>query len=127
MLRSDVRGIPTGSMDVDGSPLDFRGGRVIGATKVDNAFTDFERDAQGRVHVRLTDPGSGSELTLWADAAYAYLMVFTGDTLRVGARRALAVEPMTCPPNAFQTGQSVVRLAPGESHRSSWGITPALR
>ena len=53
-------------------------------------------------------------------------MVFTGDPLPDVARHALAVEPMTCPPNAFRTGESVIRLAPGESTASTWGIEPRL-
>ncbi len=50
-------------------------------------------------------------------------MVFSGDPLPDVARRALAVEPMSCPPNAFRSGESLVRLAPGESHTATWGIT----
>ena len=53
-------------------------------------------------------------------------MVFTGDPLPDVARRSLAVEPMTCPPNAFRTGDSVSRLEPGESTASTWGIEPRL-
>ena len=49
-------------------------------------------------------------------------MLFTGDPLPDVNRRALAVEPMTCPPNAFRTGDSVIRLAPGESAAGVWGI-----
>jgi aldose 1-epimerase len=58
------------------------------------------------------------------DEAYSYLMVFTGDPLPDVARRSLAVEPMTCPPNAFRTGDSVIRLAPGETATGVWEITP---
>ena len=52
-------------------------------------------------------------MTLWVDAAYPYLMLFTGDPLPDVARRSLAVEPMTCPPNAFRSGEALVRLEPG--------------
>ena len=52
--------------------------------------------------------------------------VFTGDTLDVSRRRrALAVEPMTCPPNAFATGTDLITLAPGDSVTSTWGIQVA--
>jgi aldose 1-epimerase len=50
-------------------------------------------------------------------------MVFSGDPLPDVARRALAVEPMSCPPNAFRSGEGLVRLAPGELHTGAWGIT----
>ena len=49
-------------------------------------------------------------------------MLFTGDPLPDVNRRALAVEPMTCPPNAFRTGDSVIRLEPGDSTTGVWGI-----
>ena len=31
-------------------------------------------------------------------------------------RKALAVEPMTCPPDAFNSGVDLVVLEPGRSH-----------
>ena len=62
--------------------------------------------------------------TLWVDETSPYLMLFTGDTRPDVARRSLAVEPMTCPPNAFRTGEALIRLEPGESFVSAWGIVP---
>ena len=93
---------------------------------LDNAYTDLERDADGRARVLLDDPNDDSGLTLWVDAGYPYLMVFTGDPLPDVARRSIAVEPMTCPPNAFRTGESLIRLEPGEATSSAWGIEPRL-
>jgi galactose mutarotase-like enzyme len=46
-------------------------------------------------------------------------MVFTGDIPSV-ERRALAIEPMTCPPNAFRSGEALVTLEPGDSHTAAW-------
>ena len=77
----------------------------------------------GAARVELWDPALGAVRTLWMDEAYPYLMVFSGDPLPDVARRALAVEPMSCPPNAFRSGESLVRLAPGESHTATWGIS----
>jgi aldose 1-epimerase len=68
---------------------------------------------------------SRAGLDLWVDESYRYLMLFTGDDLPDVARRSIAVEPMTCPPNAYRSGEDLVRLEPGESHASSWGIVPA--
>ena len=50
--------------------------------------------------------------------------MFTGDALAAGQHRraALAIEPMTCPPNAFVTGEDLIALAPGESVARTWGI-----
>ena len=124
LLRSDERGIPIGSATVQGTEYDFRRPRAIGATKLDNAFTDLDRDEDGRARVELWDPERANRLALWVDETYSYLMLFTGDALPDVNRRSLAVEPMTCPPNAFRSGEGVIRLEPGESLTSSWGIDP---
>jgi aldose 1-epimerase len=59
------------------------------------------------------------------EAAFDYVMVFSADTLPPARRRrGLAVEPMTCPPNAFQSGEGLRALQPGESFEASWGISP---
>jgi aldose 1-epimerase len=65
-------------------------------------------------------------VTLWVDESYPYLMLFTGDRPDVN-RGSRAVEPMTCPPNAFRTGEGVIRLDPGASITSAWGISSRIR
>ena len=127
VLVSDDRGIPTGSGPVEGTERDFRTAKPIGETVLDHAFTDLARDDDGLARVHLHEPESGAGLTLWVDEAYGYLMVFTGDPLPDVNRRSLAVEPMTCPPNAFRTGEAVSRLEPGESFTGTWGLTPTTR
>jgi aldose 1-epimerase len=122
VLRSDLRGIPTGSGTVEGTAYDFRTTRAIGETVLDNAFTDLERDGDGTARVVLRDLGGDGERALWVDASYGFLMVFTGDPLADVARRSVAVEPMTCPPNAFRSGDALVRLEPGQSFSAAWGI-----
>lgn len=124
VLVSDDRGIPTGSGPVEGTERDFRTAKPIGETVLDHAFTDLARDDDGLARVHLHEPESGAALTLWVDGAYGYLMVFTGDPLPDVNRRSLAVEPMTCPPNAFRTGEAVIRLEPGDSFTGTWGLTP---
>ncbi len=124
VLSSDERGLPTGRSPVDGTEYDFRRPRRIDSTRLDSCFTDLERDTDGIAHVELEDPKSGNALALWADNRYGYLMLFTGDPLPDVRRRSLAVEPMTCPPNAFRSGEALVRLEPGASFTSSWGISP---
>jgi aldose 1-epimerase len=49
-------------------------------------------------------------------------MLFTGDPLPGFAGRSMGVEPMTCPPNAFRTGQALIALEPGASWTGEWGI-----
>ncbi len=107
------------------SEHDYRLPRAMGSTRLDHCFTDLERDEDGLARVVLHDRESESGLTLWMDDAYGYLMLFTGDPLPDVARRSLAVEPMTCPPNAFRTGEGLIRLEPGDSFTGSWGLTPA--
>ena len=124
VLEADDRGIPVGRASVAGTEYDFREPRPIGATRLDHAFTDLDRDGDGLARVRLVDPGTDTELVLWVDESYRYLMLFTGDPLADVNRRSLAVEPMTCPPNAFRSGEEVVVLEPGETFTSTWGLRP---
>jgi aldose 1-epimerase len=124
VLESNDRGLPTGAMPVAGTPFDFRTPRPIGDTRLDHAFTDLERGDDGRVRVELRDAASGDGVALWAGPACGYLMLFTGDPLADVARRSIAVEPMTCPPDAFRSGEDVVGIEPGESFTASWGLEP---
>jgi len=121
MLRSDDRGIPVGSLDVSGTAIDFRADRAIGATVLDHALTGLERDKDGRAWVTLSGE-QGEIVRLWLSDAYPYVMLFTGDTLPGGGRRSLAVEPMTCPPNAFASGVGLIVLEPGDTFLGTWGI-----
>ncbi len=117
-LVSDECGIPTGSEPVGGTEFDFRTARPVGGTVLDTCFTDLVRDPDGRARVRVDDT------VLWFDESYAYLMLFTGDPLADVNRRSLAAEPMTCAPNAFQSGDGLRVLAPGETFSASFGIEP---
>jgi aldose 1-epimerase len=123
VLTSDERAIPRDSVPVQGTPYDFTTPRPVGATRLDHCFTDLEPDEDGLARVTLLDPVGGTEVTLWVDRAHRYVMVFTGDTLADVDRRSLAVEPMTCAPNAFRSGDGLIRLEPGQSIATTWGIT----
>lgn len=124
-LLSDDRGIPTGAAPVDGTAYDFRTPRSIGKMRLDTAFTHLERDDDGRARVKLASPGGETAAALWLDEHYRYLMLFTGDPLPDVNRRSLGIEPMTCAPNAFQSGEGLVILEPGESFAAAWGIEPS--
>jgi aldose 1-epimerase len=126
-LDTDDRALPTGALTpVEGTPFDFTTARFIGPTAMDTAFTTLDRDAQGRAWASLDAPGGASGASLWADAGFGYLMVYTGDTLGdLGRRRrAVAIEPMTCPPNALRTGKDLITLLPGHEWSGSWGLEP---
>jgi aldose 1-epimerase len=123
-LVSDDRGLPTGSVAVAGTEFDFMSGRPIGVTRLDTAYCDLIRDGDGRARVDLDHPDGAAGVTLWSDERFGYLMVFSGDTLDTASKRtALAIEPMTCPPDAFRTGTDVTVLRPGARWTGSWGIT----
>ena len=122
VLRSDERGLPIGTEAVEHTEYNFQTPRQIGSTRLDHAFTDLERDEEGLARVELRDPDHGTEVSLWVDESYPYLMLFSGDPLPDVHRRSLAVEPMTCPPNAFRTGEALIRLKPGSSFTGTWGI-----
>jgi aldose 1-epimerase len=121
-LPVDERLIPSGEpRDVTGGELDFRTPRKVGAVQLDTAFTDLARDADGLAWVHLE--ADGTHTALWMDSSYRWLQAFTSDELEPEHRRAaLAVEPMTCPPNAFASGIDRIRLAPGESVTHQWGL-----
>jgi aldose 1-epimerase len=123
VVFSDERGIPVRSQPVDGGEYDFRRPRPLGPIRLDNAFTDLDRDENGIARVTLS-ASDGSGVTLWVDGAYRHLMLFTGDPVPEIRRRSLAVEPMTCPPNAFRTGEDLIELVPGESFTGTWGLEP---
>jgi aldose 1-epimerase len=122
VLHTDARGIPVGSAPVEGTEFDFREARAIGAIELDDAFTDLERGDDGLARVQLQDPSDERTLELWLDGNYRFVQLFTGDPLPDVARRSLAIEPMTCAPNAFRTGAGLLLLEPGESATSAWGI-----
>ena len=119
---ADDRGIPHGPPeDVGGTPYDFRSARRLDGIRLDHPFTGLDRGPDGRAWVQLAGPDGG--VRLWAGEGYRWLQVFTGDALDdQHRRRALAVEPMTCPPNAFVTGTDLLVLDPGSSVRLSWGV-----
>lgn len=121
----DERKLPAGTEPVAGTRFDFRSGRKLGDLAIDHAFTDLGRDGDGLAWVRLTGT-DGRTAELWADRSYPFVEIFTGDDLAPErARRGLGAEPMTCPPNAFATGERLHVLPPGESVTSRWGATLA--
>lgn len=110
-------GLPTGRR----SPADGAVGR-IGDRALDDAFTDLVRDDDGWARTRLRGPAG--ELELAVDGAWSWLQVFSGDVLPEGRwRRTLAVEPMTCPPNALADGVDLLVLEPGDEWAGTWTLS----
>ena len=125
-LLADDRGLPIGDVAVSGTEYDFTTQRLIGQMKLDTAYGELVRGGDG-LSVAHLDPRPGSRrlgLTLWVDGGFHYLMVFTGDTLEPASvrRRSVAIEPMTCPPDALRSGVHVIRIDPGGVWSGRWGI-----
>jgi aldose 1-epimerase len=115
------RKLPSGRESVAGTKYDFAAARALGDQQIDYAFTDLEREPSGRATLRLSAP-DGATAELWVDESYPFLEIYTGDTLSPERRRrGLGVEPMTCAPNAFQSGEGLIRLGPSESVEGRWG------
>ena len=128
-LEANDRLIPTGrSQKVRGTEYDFLELRQIGKLQMDTAFASVVPDTDGRIRSVLQSARGERQVTMWMEPPYAYLMVFTGDAIpqRHRRRQSIAIEPMTCAPNAFRTGDGLRRLKPGESLTTSWGIEAKL-
>ncbi|WP_198009110.1 aldose 1-epimerase family protein [Saccharomonospora saliphila] len=115
--------LPVADRTVHGSAFDFRGGRRIGDTEIDHAFGTVTAGRDGRAEAVVRDAdGTGVHLT-W-DSACPWVQVHTADRPEAALHRSgLAVEPMTCPPDAFRTGRDLVWLAPGQAHEVSWRLS----
>nr|WP_274637062.1 aldose 1-epimerase family protein [Microbacterium bovistercoris] len=127
------RMIPAGLTAVDAEDparFDFRAPRPLVGVQLDHAFTGLTADADGAITARVTAAdGTGVEM-VW-DAECPWVQVFTSDqpggTADPAHRAGVALEPMTCAPDAFNddaypydTGLAVVE--PGETATASWRI-----
>jgi len=124
-LEANDRLIPTGRVLPNrGTAYDFLDLRPIGSLRMDTAFANLVADTDGLVRVHLQAPGGDPRVTVWMEPGYKFLMVFTADAIpdRARRRRSIAIEPMTCAPNAFRNGDGLIVLQPGESSTGNWGI-----
>ncbi len=124
-LDANDRLIPTGRLlPTKGTAYDFLELRPIGSLSMDTAFANLVADSDGLIRVHLQAPGGDPGVTLWMEPTYRFLMVYTPDTIAPASRRrrSLAIEPMTCAPNAFRSGDGLIVLQPAESTSATWGI-----
>ena len=119
-FRLDERNLPIGREAVDAAH-DLRTPRRVGDLHLDTAYTGLRRGEDGRIRGVLHAP-DGRRLELWAGGGFDYLQVFTTDRYP-GQDVAIAIEPMTAPADAFNSGESLRWLEPGESWTLEWGVT----
>jgi len=123
-LATDDRLIPTGRVPVADTPYDFRAARPIGDLPLDTCYADLLPDADGATRITLAHPDGTPRLTLTLDAHYRFAQVYSGDNVPDPAarRRGLAIEPMTCPANAFNSGDGLITLQPGATFSATWTL-----
>lgn len=119
---TDSRKLPLDPVPVDAAH-DLRSPRRVGDLDLDTCYTDLARDDDDCVRVRLMAPG-GPQVTLWGGSGIRHVQVFTTSRFP-GRALALAVEPMSAPPDALNSGVDLRWLSPGESWRTEWGVTCA--
>ena len=117
-------------VDVDAARFDWRTSRVLGDVEIDHAYTGLIRDADGSATVRVRDAAGTGVAMVW-DASCPWVQIHTADLpggpSQPGHRAGLAVEPMTCAPDAFNAGRypydtGLARLEPGASAVAQWRI-----
>lgn len=118
--------IPVARESVDGTHVDLRSGVRVGDIKTDAALTDLAV-VGGKSEHRLSAP-DGTAVVLWADEVFGWAQVYSPDTFpgpgQPETRVAVAVEPMTCAVNAFNSGDGLLWLEPASSWSASWGLRP---
>lgn len=151
-LHLDRRMLPVAEEPVRETPYDLRRGRRLGALRLDTAYTGLRRGPDGTARVRVSTAVRGAEV--WMDEAFDWVQLFTpestvspvsttgtddGDSAPTGPEApastpptallggaAVAVEPMTCAPDAFNSGRGLLTLAPGERWQGTWGVRPLV-
>jgi aldose 1-epimerase len=122
-VETDTRLLPTGLiLPVKATPLDFSEPKSLNGHVLDVTYTDLWRDDSGLFTALLRDR-DGGEVEMQMDRNFPYLQVFTGDTLEPSRRRtSVAIEPMTCPPEALRSGKDLVVLEPDQQWAGSWRV-----
>ncbi|HEX3779925.1 MAG TPA: aldose 1-epimerase family protein [Pseudonocardiaceae bacterium] len=117
--------MPSGpAVPVEGTEYDFRKPRSLADYDLDTPFGDCQPEADGLIHHRLTSPHGGIEM--WADPDFRWVQAFTPPAFPGRADGVVAFEPMTCPPNALNSGEDLITLEPGQSWSGRWGLHPLV-
>jgi aldose 1-epimerase len=128
MLEFNERLVPTGKIiPVFGTEWDYRGLHSIGARRFNHCYVQLERDGDGSATASLHHPTNGRRIDVIVDKSFSALVIYTGDAIANAARRAVAIEPMTCATDAFNHPDwGLQRLAPGRSFSGRYRIRCSL-
>lgn len=122
ILPLDERHFPGQRRAVQGRSESLGDGPRVAEIVSHACFTELERGG-GRLNAELTAP-NGRGVRLWADPDFGYVQIYVTPDFPTdaGATTAIAIEPMTAPPNALRSGEGLRWLAPGETWELGWGI-----
>lgn len=115
----DEQLVPIDNVPVDASN-DLRQGRTLGDVALDTAYSGLFRGSDGRIRHTLEAP-DGRVVSLWQGPGFDYVQIFTTDRYP-GQPLAVAIEPMTAPADAFNSGRGLRWLEPHDSWILTWGI-----
>lgn len=116
--------VPPVTSPVVGTELDLRQPRPLAGLALDHAYTGLPA---GPVSATVRAAGGGGVQISWDAGVLPWVQVHTADRPEPDRHRVgLAVEPMTCPPDAFRSGVDLVVLEPGEDHAAQWAIRAVL-
>ena len=107
---------------VDGD-FDLRGGRPVAGLDLNTAYGKLA-NVDGRADVAWLTAADGSSTTLWADPAFGWVQGYAPAAFPRpdGPGPAIALEPMTAPPDALNSGTGLIWLEPGERWSGTWGV-----
>lgn len=117
----DDRLNPVGVEPAEGE-WDLTAGRRVGALALDDAFR-VQPDDDGVTRTVLT-AADGTETEVWQDGDWEWLQLFITRVFPTadGLVTAIAIEPMTAPADALNSGVGLRWIDPGDSWSGSWGI-----
>jgi aldose 1-epimerase len=126
-IQLDERSNPASEHPVEdtdaGGPGDLRAGRLLAGLTLDSPYGQLA-NREGRADIAWLTAPEGSTTTLWADSAFGWIQAYSPAEFPrpTGTGLAVALEPMTGPPDALNSGVGLIWLEPGESWSGSWGV-----
>ncbi|HEV2886681.1 MAG TPA: aldose 1-epimerase family protein [Jatrophihabitans sp.] len=126
-LQTDSNLLPVALQPASGTELDFTAPRSLRGQRLDTAFTAVTPDFQATSAAVLSH--ANSSVRIWAGPDFTWWQVYTSDYFEPGSdrwRRSVAVEAMTCGPDAFNSGADLIVLEPGVDWSADWGVRARL-